>query len=86
MSLRNAIRFLGEIRADPSLRGALTGGAHEPTLAAVAQLAASRGCACSEDDLRLAFRYDWVMRATYFNLRTQPGAPSTLAPDDRVAR
>ena len=63
MSIKNAAAFITRLRLDPAISARMAALGDDPSLERVAGIASAAGLDCSAEDLRLAFRHDWVMRS-----------------------
>ena len=80
MSLEHALRFISSIRTRPPLREVLDGTLPGLGIGELVELGAHYGCDFSAEELRAAFRADWIMREMHRR------AASAASPDGAATR
>lgn len=62
MSLQSALTFIREVRRSDGLRRRLQDKNKRPDISRIVSIGSEAGYDFTEEDLRAAFRHDWVMR------------------------
>jgi predicted ribosomally synthesized peptide with nif11-like leader len=68
MALQAALRFIQAIREEERLQRRVRALGHTADLSAVVQLGAQAGFEFTAEELRTAFKHDWVMRWLHHQL------------------
>ena len=64
--MQDALDFFQTVRRRPDLQQQIRTWGPAPSIGQLVELASCLGFACSADDLRAAFRHDWIMRWLHY--------------------